>query len=174
MACSEYTVPDESPYVLPYAVGARYLVLNTTGHGQPQLYAIDFIMPIGTAVTTARSGVVVAVRAGFADSDHTFGHENLVWIRHDDGTVARYYHLTKDGVLVSVGSRVTQGQEIGLSGNSGHSDAPHLHFDVASCVGGFDDHKALPCGQTLPVTFRNAENNRCGLLVGTTYLANTY
>ncbi len=47
-----------------------------------------------------------------------------------DGSIAYYWHLQKDGVLVNIGDTVQTGQWIGLSGNTGYSAFPHLHFEV--------------------------------------------
>src|SRR5690606_150933 len=58
------------------------------------------------------------------------GRANYVRILHADGTMALYAHLKPEGVLVRVGQRVRQGQQIALSGNTGFSTAPHLHFVV--------------------------------------------
>ena len=167
--CAVFGDPDRSSYVLPYAVGSRFEVGNTFGHFTPLnggvgLYAIDFRMPIGTAVHAARAGVVVAVEERFADDDHRDFHENWVMIRHADGTIGRYIHLTVDGALVSVGDPIAQGALVGLSGNSGASSRPHLHFDVQECgpnlPPGYND---APCGMTLPLTFRNTAPHACGL-----------
>jgi murein DD-endopeptidase MepM/ murein hydrolase activator NlpD len=49
-------------------------------------------------------------------------------IRHADGSFARYYHLTTNGVLVGLGEKVAQGQRTALSGDSGTSAGPHLHL----------------------------------------------
>ena len=58
------------------------------------------------------------------------GRANYVRILHDDGTMGLYAHLRPEGVLVRVGQRVRQGQQIGLSGNTGFTSGPHLHFAV--------------------------------------------
>lgn len=96
-------------------------------------YALDFKMKKGSKVCAARSGIVVAIRE---DSDQgglkpeMLSEGNYVMIVHDDGTEAHYWHLCKNGALVQVGDTVTQGQEIALSGNTGYSAFPHLHFEV--------------------------------------------
>ena len=82
---------------------------------------VDWATPIGTAVVASSSGVVT--RAGWGS-----GYGYCVYIRHPDGRETRYGHLSK--VLVSVGQSVSQGQKIALSGNTGVSSGPHLHFEI--------------------------------------------
>jgi murein DD-endopeptidase MepM/ murein hydrolase activator NlpD len=55
---------------------------------------------------------------------------NFVTIQHDDGSMAHYWHLQKNGVVVNLGDTVKTGQVIGYSGNTGYSAFPHLHFEV--------------------------------------------
>lgn len=99
-------------------------------------HAVDFAVPTGTPVLAAREGVVMQAEDGFADAlpgdgDAALpGRANFVRILHDDGTMALYAHLQRGGVLVEPGRRVRRGEPIGLSGNSGRSTAPHLHFVV--------------------------------------------
>ncbi|NOT50385.1 MAG: M23 family metallopeptidase [Chitinophagaceae bacterium] len=95
--------------------------------------ALDFKVKTGTNVCAARGGVVIAMRK---DSDkrglkeENLSDGNYIFIEHDDKSVANYWHFQKDGVLVNVGDTVTTGQIIGLSGNTGYSAFPHLHFEV--------------------------------------------
>jgi len=82
---------------------------------------IDWAVPRGTAVYASSGGVVT--KAGWGS-----GYGYVVYIRHPDGWETRYAHLNK--VLVSAGQSVKQGQKIALSGNTGRSTGPHLHFEI--------------------------------------------
>ncbi|MDQ3495222.1 MAG: M23 family metallopeptidase [Pseudomonadota bacterium] len=97
-------------------------------------YAIDLTAPIGTTVVAARDGVVMQVESDFdkagLDREKYGGRANFVRVLHDDGSMAVYAHLNSGGALARVGQRVRRGQTIGLSGNTGFSGGPHLHFAV--------------------------------------------
>ncbi len=82
---------------------------------------IDWAVPVGTAVYASSGGTVT--KAGWGS-----GYGNVVYIKHPDGRETRYGHLSK--VLVSAGQTVKQGQKIALSGNTGRSTGPHLHFEI--------------------------------------------
>lgn len=96
-------------------------------------HAIDLAAPPGTPVLAARDGVVMEVEDRFVgagvDRGRDGGRANLVRILHDDGTMALYAHL-QPGALVRPGQRVRRGERVALSGNTGFSVAPHLHFVV--------------------------------------------
>ncbi|RYY96423.1 MAG: M23 family metallopeptidase [Comamonadaceae bacterium] len=97
-------------------------------------HALDFAADIGTPVFAARAGTVMQVEAGFRNSGRASGdargRANFIRLLHDDGSMALYAHLAIDGVQVRVGQQVQAGQRIGLSGNTGFSTGPHLHFAV--------------------------------------------
>ncbi len=82
---------------------------------------IDWATPVGTAVMASATGTVV--KAGWGS-----GYGYVVYINHADGRQTRYGHLSK--VLVSPGQTVNQGQKIALSGNTGVSTGPHVHFEI--------------------------------------------
>ncbi len=82
---------------------------------------IDIAVPIGTKVAAAAAGVVKF--AGWKG-----GYGNVVIIEHADGTETLYGHNQK--LLVKEGQTVTAGEQISLSGSTGKSTGPHLHFEV--------------------------------------------
>ena len=96
--------------------------------------AIDFALPDATLVLAARAGTVMQLQDGFRgsglDRDLDGPRANFIRILHDDGSMAMYAHLQAGGMRVRPGQAVQAGQPIGLSGNSGYSSAPHLHFVV--------------------------------------------
>lgn len=148
---------DDYLYRLPYGPDNNtYVVQGFNGgysHRGLAKYSVDFAMPEGSKVYAARGGMVVDI-----ESSHDKGgasrrlapYANFVVIEHDDGSTGEYYHLQKDGVSVAVGDKVERGQLIGLSGNTGFTSLPHLHFAV---------YKALPHGnsQSLPFRFVTAK-----------------
>ena len=104
-------------------------------HNQPHSrYAIDIVIPIGTPVHAARGGIVMDLARYFhrsgQDPERDGRRANFIRILHDDGTMGIYAHLDYDGILVQAGQRVARGQKIALSGNTGYSTGPHLHFAV--------------------------------------------
>lgn len=86
-----------------------------------QHQGVDFSSPVGTPVMASRSGKVTY--AGWMS-----GYGYCVLIRHEDGYQTRYAHL--NSIHVSVGQSVSQGDKIALSGNTGRSTGPHLHFEI--------------------------------------------
>lgn len=82
---------------------------------------IDWAIAQGSAVYASSGGTVT--KAGWAK-----GYGYVVYIQHADGKETRYGHLSK--VLCSPGQKVKQGERIALSGNSGVSTGPHLHFEL--------------------------------------------
>ena len=124
-------------YSLPYRKGESHLLVQAyqSRFSHKNEFALDFRMHKGSKVCAARSGVVVEVkedsrRGGLKAKFLSEG--NHVIIRHDDGTYGNYWHLRHNGVLVQVGDSVVQGQLIALSGNTGYTAFPHLHFEVTT------------------------------------------
>jgi hypothetical protein len=173
-ACAAYPDQATSSYVLPYPIGAAYYVAETTGHPEQIRYAIDFLMPIGTTITAARAGRVFDMVTEHFDTEHDVSQANYVLVRHADDSLGLYGHLTHHGALVAVGDEVATGQPVALSGNSGFSTQPHLHFETFRCSAPLPASGREGCPGTLitlPVVFRNTEPTSCGVQVGQTPLA---
>lgn len=137
--------PDPAArYGLPFEpVFPRYLNDTDTHTGRHQ-HAFDFVMPVGTPVWAAREGVVARVVDGFTKGgdDPALGKfANVVYVLHGDGTFASYVHLSP-GIPVKEGERVSRGQVIASSGQTGFSAAPHLHFAVTR--NGPDGPQSIP------------------------------
>ncbi len=140
-------------YLLPFEKGpSRQVIQSYAGrltHRGYNRYAVDFAMPEGATVCAAREGTVVDLRESFTTGgkDKKFEDQsNFVSIAHANGTIGEYHHLQRDGVLVEIGQQVTAGEAIALSGNTGYSTSPHLHFGVYSAA----NAKHL---QSHPITF---------------------
>ncbi|MFJ6696266.1 M23 family metallopeptidase [Streptomyces sp. NPDC091272] len=86
----------------------------------------DFAVPIGTQVTAAAAGTVVKAGPNGAGDGPAYG--NAIVVRHANHTYSQYAHLSK--VQAHVGQKVAAGQKIALSGNTGNSSGPHLHFEI--------------------------------------------
>ncbi len=110
--------PDLGNYYIRPLVGG----VKTQGiHGWN---GIDIGTHVGTPILAAAEGeIIVAKKSGYNG-----GYGEYIVISHPNGTQTVYGHLSK--VYVSAGDSVVQGQVIGLSGNTGNSTGPHLHFEV--------------------------------------------
>lgn len=106
--------PARAPLTSPYG-------LRTLGARIDMHHGVDLGVPTGTPVEAMAGGVVSV--AGPKN-----GYGLAVMIDHGGGWVTLYGHLER--VDVSVGDRVRAGSLVGLSGNTGLSTAPHLHFEV--------------------------------------------
>lgn len=82
---------------------------------------IDIAGSTGDPIYAAGAGKVIT-----ADSDSS--HGKYIVIEHPGGLESWYLHLSK--ITVSVGDKVTKGQQIGKLGNTGRSTGPHLHFEI--------------------------------------------
>ena len=128
---------EEHLYLFPFEHGVKHCV--TQGfhgkftHEEENEYALDFDLDEGSVVCAARAGTVAEVCA-----DHTMGgvgslydrYANYILVEHSDGSFGNYAHLRYGGALVRPGQRVDAGQPVGISGNTGRTSGPHLHFDV--------------------------------------------
>ncbi len=97
-------------------------ITSRFGYRWGRLHAgTDVGVPTGTTVRASRAGQVTV--AGWLG-----GYGNCVMIDHGDGVTTVYGHLSE--VTVSVGEYVDQGERVALSGNTGRSTGPHLHFEI--------------------------------------------
>ena len=158
ICASDFGDPATSAYVLPFLVGETQLLQQTycppnPAWGHHNWFAYDFDTAIGDTVVASRAGTVLFTQADKLNGtrDCSSNSANYVFIRHDDGTVMQYVHLTTNGVLVAVGQRVEQGDPIGLSGDSGCSSGPHVHVNL------FRDNTDFNRQATLPYNFVNAD-----------------
>jgi murein DD-endopeptidase MepM/ murein hydrolase activator NlpD len=131
----KFTTDNSYVYALPFEKNKKIFLIqayksNLSHKGE---IALDFKLKEGTKICAAREGRVIAARS---DSEkgglkpENLSDGNYISIQHDDGSVAHYWHLQKSGVFVNVGDVVVKGQLIGLSGNTGYSAFPHLHFEL--------------------------------------------
>jgi murein DD-endopeptidase MepM/ murein hydrolase activator NlpD len=126
-------------YRVPFGGGETFGVAQAFGgkasHTDKQnYYAVDIVMPEGTPVLAARDGVVMTVDNDFfgagLDMARYGDRANNIRIVHSDGTMAVYAHLELESARVQVGDHVRAGQVLALSGDTGYSNGPHLHFCV--------------------------------------------
>jgi hypothetical protein len=131
-------LPVEYDYYPPFPLGLQFPISqgfdeDTTHKEPPNEYAVDIVMPIGTPILAARAGRVMDMEDDFhgaAQQERYLARSNQIRILHDDGTMAVYAHLQANSLQVRQGAKVSRGQWIANSGNTGYSNGPHLHFVV--------------------------------------------
>ena len=115
------------------AAAAPEIVLPTTGYHLTARFnqaggrwahnhtGLDFAAPMGTPVRSVMAGEVIQ-----ADFEGAYGRQ--VKVRHADGTVTSYSHMS--AFTVSVGDTVQAGDQVGAIGVTGNTTGPHVHFEV--------------------------------------------
>jgi murein DD-endopeptidase MepM/ murein hydrolase activator NlpD len=129
---------DDTSYVysLPYEAGRSFLFVqgaNSKIMSHKGELAYDFKMKTGTKVCAAREGIVIDHRSDSREGglkQENMSDGNYIVVQHPDGSRAIYWHLDYDAVIAKTGTTVKKGDVIGLSGNTGYSAFPHLHFQV--------------------------------------------
>ncbi|NNM32376.1 MAG: M23 family metallopeptidase [Gemmatimonadetes bacterium] len=173
---SGYSPVDQSDYVIPFTVGTELFTglanCSASFHaaGNPDEYATDFDLPMGTPFVAARPGVVTFIQEdqpslGGGDGEEVLG--NAVFVAHRDGTTALYLHSPLDGITVELGDTVAAGDTLGLVGASGLAGYPHLHFIVV------EGDTSFPY-RGVPVTFRNASPPDVPLRTYASYTVDPY
>lgn len=159
-----------SPFRYPWKSGDSHGVgqgnNNASGsHNGSQSFAFDFSLPAGTQIRAARAGTVEWLQEGqsttFNPNQPVGGSNqpfpagslqnwgNAVRLRHPGGLTSWYFHIQQNGVLVNVGDEVERGQPIAISGGTGRSSGPHLHFQVQA--------DSTNWGQSVAVSFQDCE-----------------
>ncbi len=109
---------------------ARYTLSATFGKGgtmwSHKHSGQDFACPVGTPVKAASAGVVVKAGPNGGGDGPAYG--NAIVIKHANNTYSQYAHLSK--IQVRIGQKVSKGKQVALSGNTGNSSGPHLHFEI--------------------------------------------
>lgn len=123
---NELLVPFIGKYKVTQGWDGRF-----THKGPKNKYAIDVSMPQGTPIIAVKSGKIVDMKISstVGGADPKFRpYANYIRISHDDGSMSIYVHLMGNSNKFSVGDVVLQEQVIALSGNTGYTTGPHLHF----------------------------------------------
>ena len=120
-------------YDLPFEKGNNYLLYQgyNGNFSHQNENSLDFELPERSNVIAARSGIVIDIVQSNVESCPNKScnqYNNYINILHNDGTIANYSHLKYKGAKVNLGDSVLQGNIIALSGNTGFTTGPHLHF----------------------------------------------
>jgi murein DD-endopeptidase MepM/ murein hydrolase activator NlpD len=134
-----YAVWDTSLlYAWPFPRGKSYKIIQgyngSFSHNKvDSRYAVDFSLAVGDTVCAAQDGLVMSVLQENTIGGRTLKYRpyaNYITLYHADGLITQYVHLAPNSALVEAGDEVKKGQPIGLSGETGFTDGPHLHFNV--------------------------------------------
>lgn len=126
---------------------------NGKGHN-----GIDFGVAVGNPVYSAADGTVM----GIGDTDVACkgaSYGKWVLVKHDNGLATLYAHLSS--ISVSQGEKVGVKEQVGLSGNTGYSTGPHLHFSVFAAdavkIFGPTEYKSKTCGTYIVMPYAPTE-----------------
>lgn len=122
-------------YQLPYEENKSLLLIQGyfSSYTHKHRAALDFKMKKGTKICAARGGIVLRLKEDGKNGGGNIKYRpdgNYIIIQHEDSSRTGYWHLKYNSVFVHVGDTVQQGQVIALSGKTGYSYFPHLHFIV--------------------------------------------
>lgn len=123
MASCIPAIPPVVPDTRIYRLSSRFGYRKDPFSGRTKNHTgVDFAMKPGNPIYATGDGIVTNVKF------ELFGYGNQVVIDHGFGYKTRYAHMKTIGVVE--GMKVKRGECIGLSGNSGRSSGPHLHYEV--------------------------------------------
>ncbi|MFH0256372.1 peptidoglycan DD-metalloendopeptidase family protein [Vibrio rumoiensis] len=140
---------DRLPLQRSYPVSSEFNPhrLNPVTHQYAPHYGTDLATPIGTAVYATGDGVVKKV------GDHPLAGKYIV-ISHGRVYSTHFFHLSQS--LVKVGDKIKRGQKIALTGNTGRSTGPHLHYELRQNGQPIDAMLApLPTQKMIPASQRH-------------------
>ena len=138
---------------LPFCKGKKYKIIqgyNVQHSHQTDYshYAIDFGLQVNDTICAADGGFVVGVIKDYSVGGKDKRWEpfaNYITLYHPhSGLYTQYAHLKYNGSLVKVGDTVKQGQAIGITGMTGFTSIPHLHFNVLIPCPPKDGFKSVP------------------------------
>lgn len=112
-----FCLPSEGPFSMRFGT-----IEKINGKRSGQHRGLDIAVPTGTKIAAANHGKVV-----FSEKLKAFG--NTIVIDHGRGVHSLYFHLSR--LIANVGEEVEKGSIIGLSGNTGISSGPHLHWGMS-------------------------------------------
>ena len=138
-------IEDRPEIELPFPRGHRYRIIQAyngrfSHRSDYSRYAIDFGLSVGDTICAVAGGYVVGIIQDYTaggNSAKLRDYANYITIYHPEGEFyTQYVHLSPQGVLVRMNDWVTSGQAIALSGETGFTSIPHLHFNVLQPVPG--------------------------------------
>jgi murein DD-endopeptidase MepM/ murein hydrolase activator NlpD len=156
ITASGWTIPVRGPVVSGFRTP-----------GRPTHHGVDIAVPKGTVIRAATSGIVRTARCNATlngapyscDTDGSPTVRGCGWyvdIDHADGILTRYCHMIQRPD-VTVGQTVAAGQPIGLTGSSGNSSGPHLHYEIHT------NRDSSSAGATNPETFMKDKGAALGV-----------
>ncbi len=159
-----YEAKNNFVYQLPFSPDFHFRVTQgykgKISHNGELLNSLDWTMPLKTPIYSARSGLIAEIKDGFDEGKFDkeyLDKANYIYVLHDDGSIGSYVHLYAGSIEPKVGDYVNTGDYLGLSGNSGYSTGPHLHFNVFLPKDGYSY-------KTIPVKFKHYYNKNGEIL----------
>jgi murein DD-endopeptidase MepM/ murein hydrolase activator NlpD len=143
-SATEFT-EDRPEIELPFPQGYRYRIIQAyngqfSHRSDYSRFAIDFSLSVGDTICAVADGYVTGLIDGYTvggNSKKLRDYANFITIYHPEGGFyTQYVHLSPRGVLVRLNDWVTSGQAIALSGETGFTASPHLHFNVLQPIPG--------------------------------------